>query len=159
MRRLATALLLSLALSAPVHAEPSGSHRAAAAAMLEEVGMQRVLTDAIDLAMRAQIEANPMLQPYEGVMREFLGRYMSWEALREPLIQMYAEAFTEKELKQITKFYRTPAGKKSAQITPELMARGSALGQQQVLAHQGELMEMIQRRAIELGQDAGAPAQ
>jgi len=55
-----------------------------------------------------------------------------------------AEQFTEEELKDITRFYQTPSGKKMARLTPELTAKGAMLGQQEVQAHLGELGEMIE---------------
>lgn len=157
MRRLASVLLLALALAAPASAAPSAAHLAAAEELLLATDMKKVLSDAIDISMQAQLAANPALVPFEGVMREFLAKYMSWESLRPDMLNLYAEAFTEKELKQITAFYQTPAGRKAASLTPELMAKGSMIGQQKVLDHQAELMDMVQKRAVELQQEQ-APA-
>jgi uncharacterized protein len=79
---------------------------------------------------------------------------VSWEALREQYVEMYANAFTEDELRQMTDFYRTDVGQKLARATPRLMAEGAALGERAIQAHRGELEEMITAR---LRQPPAAP--
>jgi hypothetical protein len=94
--------------------------------------------------MADQIAENPALAELKPVMKAFFDKHMSWAALKTEMAQLYAEQFTEEELQDITKFYQSPAGKKMARLTPDLVAKGAGLGQARIQAHLGELEQMIQ---------------
>jgi hypothetical protein len=78
------------------------------------------------------------------VMNTFMTKYLNWEILKDQLSAIYAQEFTEKELKDLTTFYLSPLGKKLNQKQPGLMLKGAAIGQQAVQAHQVELQQMLQ---------------
>lgn len=81
------------------------------------------------------------IKQFEVVMRKFLVKYMSWDALKEDFTKIYAGEFSEQELNQLTQFYNTPLGKKLSSKLPALQQKGMLLGQQRVQAHQAELQE------------------
>jgi uncharacterized protein len=147
---LALALLLAALPAAPAAAQPSPEHRQAARELLETMDVRTTVEATLDLAIRAQIDQRPEMAALEGTLREFLTRYLSWDALREGYIDLYAGAFTEAELREITAFYRSPVGQKVARSTPQLMAQGAALGERAVRDHMGELQEMVLRRLGEI---------
>jgi hypothetical protein len=91
-----------------------------------------------------QVKANPQIAPHADVLKGFLLKHMSWDSLKEDLITIYADAFTEEELGQVAAFYRTPAGKKVVEKTPELMTKGMELGVRRVQENQAELQQLIQ---------------
>ena len=134
---------LGLVASPMVHADEA-SHLQAAKKLLEAAGMEAVFTKTVDQSLTQQVAENPALAELKPVMKAFFDKYMSWNALRDDMAQLYAAQFTEEELKDITAFYLTPSGQKMARITPDLMASGSALGQSKVQAHLGELQDMIE---------------
>jgi uncharacterized protein len=55
----------------------------------------------------------------------------------------YVQAFTEDELKQLTKFYRSPLGQKAADKMPELVNAGSKLGITRLRENGAELEKII----------------
>jgi len=116
----------------------------AAQDLLVAAQMDQIFSKTIDEALDMQIKQAPQLADLRDVMKAFFVKYMSWDAMKDDLAKSYADAFTEQELKEITKFYRTPAGKKMALMTPDLMTREANLGQQKVQDHIGELQQMIQ---------------
>ena len=63
---------------------------------------------------------------------------------------MYTQAYTEAELKELTAFYLTKTGQKSLAVTPELMAKGSMIGQQRVQQNLPELRRMIEAEAARI---------
>lgn len=140
---LAVALAAATATAAPAQTAPSASHRAAALEMVEAANMEATLRESLDTMLKLQMEQNPELRPFENVMRTFFGRYMSWGALRDDYALLYAEAFTEAELRELAAFYRSPIGRKVARTTPQLMSRASALGEKAVEARLPELQQMI----------------
>lgn len=93
--------------------------------------------------VQLQVQQNPTLAPYEAVMREFLGKYMSWDSLKADLIKIYAEEFTASELAELNKFYQSPVGKKTVQKMPALMTKGAQIGTQRVQEHMAELQAAV----------------
>jgi hypothetical protein len=72
-------------------------------------------------------------------MTAFMNKYLPSEAFRARFVKMYAETFTEDELKQLIGFYNSPLGKKISSKTPELMQKGLLMDQQVLTKHSDEL--------------------
>jgi hypothetical protein len=105
--------------------------------------MDKVFDRTVDQMLDVQMKMRPDIAPYRDTMRAFFTKYMGWNSLKDDFARLYAESFTEDELKAITAFYITPAGKKAVQILPQLAARGAQIGQERVQAHMGELQTMM----------------
>jgi hypothetical protein len=96
----------------------------------------------------AQAQRYPDVPGLEQVMREFLARHVTWNAMKDEYAELYAGAFTEEELREMTAFYRTPAGQKLARATPQLSRLGGELAERIMRAHEsflpmGELLVTI----------------
>jgi len=102
----------------------SDDSRAEAEILLDSINMKAALEQSIEQMLQLQIQQNPALIPYEGVMLKFFSKHMSYESLKPQIIDIYAEVFTASELKDINNFYATPTGKKTVKEMPELMVRG-----------------------------------
>jgi hypothetical protein len=77
------------------------------------------------------------------IMNTFMGKYMNWDSIKDQMAALYAQEFTEKELKDLSVFYRSPLGTKLNQKQPVLFQKSSQLGQQMVQSHQVELQQMM----------------
>lgn len=117
----------------------------AASELLDATGlstqMDAMYSTMID-ANSAQIPADKKVK-FKELMTNFLKKYMSYESLKNDLSKIYAEEFTEQELKEITKFYLTPAGKKMNQKMAALMQKGVVLGQSRMQAHLAEFQNEL----------------
>ncbi|HTU16556.1 MAG TPA: DUF2059 domain-containing protein [Gemmataceae bacterium] len=142
-----TASLVVLTIIVPCTRADEKSHRQAAEELLQTMGVEKQMDSAITQSLAVQIKQNPALTPYKEVMRKFLSKHLSYAALKDDLIQIYVDEFTEPELQQITAFYKTPAGKKLADKGPALMGKGMKLGMERVAKNQEELKKMIQDEA------------
>ncbi len=60
-------------------------------------------------------------------MREFFEAYMGWDVLKEPMIKIVADSFTEEELIGINTFFKSRFGKVLAEKSPALSAAISEL--------------------------------
>jgi uncharacterized protein len=129
-----------------VSAQHTPEHMAAAMDLMQAMNVEQTLAASIETVLHSQIQNHPDFRQFEGTMRAFFTRYMSWESLRDRYAAIYADAFTEAELREMAAFYRTPVGQKLSRATPDLMARGGALGEEAVRAHLPELQEMIMRQ-------------
>ena len=112
--------------------------------LLDMVGTQEVMEQSMSQMLDIQLQQNPALAPYKGVMMEFLNENMSYESLKPELIRMYSEEFTSSELREINAFYSTDVGKKSIEKMPTLMMQGGQLGATRVQENIGDLQAMIQ---------------
>jgi len=123
------------------------SHRQAAEQLLGMMNMDKLLSDSLDQMLQMQIKQNPAIAPYEPQMRAFFNKYMSWASLKEDMVKIYMDEFSEEELKELLAFYQTPVGRKTIQKMPSLLAKGAELGQQRVQQHLPELQQAIQESA------------
>ena len=112
--------------------------------LLDMVGTQAVMEQSMSQMLDIQLQQNPALAPYKGVMMEFLNDNMSYESLKPELIKMYSEEFTSSELREINAFYLTDVGKKSIEKMPTLMMQGGQLGATRVQENINDLQAMIQ---------------
>jgi hypothetical protein len=87
-------------------------------------------------------------------MVDTISREFSWDKMKEDYITLYADTFTEEELKGIIAFYKSPAGRAFIQKQPELMKRSMELSQKLML----KLMPAIQGAAMQPNETAPAPA-
>lgn len=79
------------------------------------------------------------------IMNSFMAKYMNWDLIKDQMAALYAQEFTEKELKDLTVFYQSPLGIKLNQKQPVLFQKAAAIGQQNVTSHQVELQQMMQQ--------------
>jgi len=147
-------LLAALALFAVLPAASaqgiSPSHLRAAEELADAVDLRTVLSASADLVIQMELQRNPEIAPFEDVMRDFIGRTMGPEGLLPLMVELYAEAFTEAELREIAAFYRTPTGRRSIELMPALMARGAEIGRQLMAERRDELVALLEARAREL---------
>ena len=154
MKAVIAGLLLAFNVQQVVAQDMSVSARREVAAreLVEMMNLERQMMGGATAMMDALLLQSPQLGPYRDVLLDWAQSVMSWEAFGPKYVAMYAEAFTEQELRDLIAFYRTPTGQKALTLLPELASQGAQLGAIEARARQGELQQMIQRRAAELQQ-------
>ena len=115
------------------------AHKKAALELIEALNMKQQHEDGLEQMINVQMEANPGLRAYRHIMKEFLVKYMGWDALKDDIVRVFADAFTRKEMKKLTKFYTSKLGQKAAKKVPELSQTGAMIGMQRVQANMAEL--------------------
>lgn len=124
----------------------SPSRLAAAQQMLIALGIDKqfgtIVTNQVDVASN-QVPDDKKVA-FKKVMNTFMAKYFTWDLLKDKMAAIYANEFTEDELKQITVFYNSPVGQKVGQKLPSLTQRAMMVGQEAVVAHKDELQQMMQ---------------
>ena len=85
-------------------------------------------------------------------MMDEMIREMRWEKVKDDYITIYAETYTEEELRGLVAFYKSPVGRAFTKKQPELMRRSMELAQKRILQWMPKLHANIQamtREAIE----------
>jgi len=142
LRRAGAALLVACTLAAPAFAQapaakpPTPEHIALARAVLDFTGARKsfdnvvpkLLTDARAVILRTR----PTLQSDLDVSVVEVGKRFANadEDLVNKIAIVYAQKFTEEELKQIAAFYQSPVGKKMTAELPNVLGESYRLAQE-----------------------------
>lgn len=92
------------------------AHRKAASEMMQASGVPAMLKRSFDAQLEGQIKALPELEKIRNELTVFYRNAFSFKELEPELAAIYMKHYTLEEMKQITAFYRTPAGRKKAQV-------------------------------------------
>jgi hypothetical protein len=147
---LATLLIIGTSYMASAEAEIPESTRRAAIELIDLMDIEMQMMSGATAMADAMIQGNPMLAPYRDVLLTWAGNIMTWEAVRPKFVAIFVDVYSEKELHDIAEFYRTPTGKKSLSVMPELVRRQALVGSELAQEHLPELRRMIEARAAEL---------
>jgi len=122
------------------------SHRQAVVKLLELTHMQQKIEISVNNVLTLQLRQSPELREHEDLLTKFLEKNIGWTGMKDNLITMYMEAFTEQELNEINAFYSTPGGQKLIQRLPELIQQRDRLAMQRMQENVGELQQAIADR-------------
>ena len=112
--------------------------------LLNTMNMKKTYQGMLNRITDMQIQQNPQLANIKPTIHKFFEKYMGWDALVEDMAKVYAKNFTEMELNDITKFYKTKVGQKTIKLMPLLASAGAKIGQSKLASHLGELKVMIE---------------
>ena len=145
MRMVLYAGLITLALVLPhaVSLADTASHRQVAEGLLTVIKAEQDIQESADRLLENLLKQHTQLAPHHAAVKTFVTKYMHWTSLKEDLITLYVQAFTEDELKQLTTFYQSPLGQKAADEMPQLVNAGTQLGITRLRANSAELQRMI----------------
>ncbi len=124
----------------------AASHRAAVEKLFELTHMQQKIDVSVNNVMALQLRQNPALREHEDLLKTFLENNIGWAGMKEDLVTMYMQAFTEAELDEINTFYATPTGKKLVEQLPALIQQRDRLAMQRMQENLGELQQAIAER-------------
>jgi hypothetical protein len=116
---------------------------AAAQKLFETMKMESLYNRMVDQATQGLVQRQPALASVEKDIRNFYGKYIGWNAIKDDMAKLYAKYFTPKELEDLAAFYQTPTGQKALRLMPQIMAEGRRIGMQKVMAHRDELKAII----------------
>ncbi|HEX8362990.1 MAG TPA: DUF2059 domain-containing protein [Longimicrobium sp.] len=151
MRKRLLVLGFALALAAPAAAQQTPartfapSHMAAAREFLDAVQIQKLTAAGTEATISEQIRANPEMARYREAMLGWARDLFSSEEAVTAFAELYAEAFTEADLRALTAFYQTPLGQRLAANQTVLAGRGAELGRRLAESKQADLVARIQR--------------
>ena len=167
MRRvLITVLAIVIAVALPLEAaeaNPTKKQRELIVELLKLTGGEKTTT-AVMNAMLAQTEKKFTAQaeaegnsPKEleelkelfALFKEEFGRVDISAVMAESSIQIYAKHYTERELADLVAFYRTPTGRKSVELIPEIVRESAESGAQNVVPLVDEALSRAMERQDE----------
>ena len=161
-RRVLIAALLSVALGYAVAAQqrPSEEAMSAARAFVEASGaaaqfdqVMPLMTDQMSKAFRSL--APNRASEIDETMAEVVKRFISRKSeLIDEIAAIYADKLSVDDLREITKFYQSGAGRRMVETLPEVTRRAAAVGQtwgQRIGAEiASEMRRELKKRGIDL---------
>lgn len=148
IRLIASALCLFLTFVIFVNADEN-SHKKAANELLVTMGIEKMLEQSNEKTVSFQVAKNRKIAGYEDLVKAFYDKYSNWEVIKDEVIKMYTQSFTEQELNELTAFYKSPTGQKALSTMPTLMVKTIHIGQQNIKEHLPELQKEIEKRTEE----------
>ncbi|MEA2562725.1 MAG: uncharacterized protein QOH06_4229 [Acidobacteriota bacterium] len=133
--------LLVLVGAAPQPA-PVSPHEQAAREVVQLVGGDNLAMGGAEAAM-AMILQDPDMSPHRELVRGWFQKVFSKAEIESDMVKLYMERFSEKELREIAAFAKTPAGRKAIAAMPELIREASEIGMKRAQEHGYQLDEMI----------------
>jgi hypothetical protein len=154
--RCAVLLLVAGALAAQKPA-PVSSHERAARELYQLSGGAKLAEEGTEALMGA-IDQDPERAPYEDVYRAWYRKAFAADDLESEMAKLYMKAFTERELREITAFYKTPVGQKALATLPKLLQQAAVIGLTRAQEHSAELEAMLAKAKQEREQPQGLSA-
>lgn len=145
MKKLILAVCMLLGVSGWCPADEA-SHRKAVDELFEALDMRGTALNMAQLLTDEFCSVSPEAESYRDEIAAYIWKHLSWDMIRDDVAAMYMEAFSESELRETTKFYRSPAGQKALKQMPGLAHRVAVLSQERFGAHAEELERLLKNK-------------
>lgn len=150
MRTMIFGMFIVAAGSYSVAAEPD-SHREAAREMYQIMSSREAFLSSFTEVFKIQLDQlakqgieDGKIKQIEKASATFAETIADDPEFEKRMVSIYVEAFSEPELQELVRFYRTPIGKKALRKMPELMQKGAKVGQDLAEKHRPEFQKAVQ---------------
>lgn len=147
MQRVFLMVTTGLVLAGSANGQAIPAHDSARVATIERLfaitGSEQLADSVQEVFLTEMLKATPTLARQEPILREFIAKHGSAAAMREDLIGLYRESFSEAELLALLRFYETDVGRGISRKLPTIMNRSTQLSIARIQAHLPELMAML----------------
>ncbi len=99
--------------------------------------------------MGAPEELRPIFKKYTDKLFEVIKAELSFENIKDDMISTYVKTYTESEIRAISEFYKSPAGKAFLEKMPSLMQESMAMTQKKM----SQIMPKIQAISKEMADE------
>lgn len=128
--------------SSKTYAQYSDQQKAAFGFM-EAAGVEENMDTMSNQLLDMQIRQDPTLAPYKHVLQEWDRRYLSYDAIKTQLAEVYLGYFSPQELDELAAFFSTGVGQKFVNTSPDIMAETTEIGASTAELHMYKLQEMM----------------
>lgn len=137
-------MLLVLAGAAPPKKPEVSAHEKAARDFYHAVGGADLAASGAE-AMMGMMLQDPNMAEYTEVFHAWYRKVFAAADLEAEMVKLYMDSFSEKDLRELTAFYKSPLGQKALARLPEMMKQGAEIGMSRAQEHYDELEEMLSK--------------
>jgi hypothetical protein len=151
-------MILALVLAAvPTAAqpEPTPGEVAAVRELLEVSRTRDNFIRGMELGME-QGGMGELTPEIRAVLRQFMDEHFRYEEMEPDFIRMYADTFTEEEIRGLVAFYRTPLGQRMVETLPEITATSQRIVMERLQDAMPQLMQAMME-AMQAQEQKGRP--
>ncbi|EGU39628.1 hypothetical protein VII00023_12753 [Vibrio ichthyoenteri ATCC 700023] len=105
-------------------------------------GFEAMLPIVNQLAQRMELNSSETEQ-LKDIYRDWFNNDLDQELIKQQVVDLYAETFTEQDIQNMIQFYQTPTGQKTIEKAPELAKMGAQFGMVEAQKKQQQLMEKL----------------
>jgi uncharacterized protein len=95
-------------------------------------------------------EEQPIFDKYIAKVNAAVKEQISWEKMKDPMIELYKKHYTQKEIKDILSFYKTDTGKSLVKKMPLVMQDSIQLSQSMFKMTLPKIQEFAEELQVEL---------
>jgi hypothetical protein len=143
-------VLLSLAFIACASADEA-SHQKAALDLVSLTDPESVMKNSFLRTMestyaRMKEKGSPdaMIAEFKQAMENWYNAEIKYDEIKPKIAALYAKAFTEAEIKDLTTFFKSPLGQKLQSQQPVILGESTQIGKAYAESKQGNLRETLQ---------------
>jgi len=92
----------------------------------------------------------PILQKYNAKLLTIMKDEMAWEKMKDDYVNIYMKVYSEDEINEINKFYKSPVGQKMVKKMPELTKESMALTRKSLQRILPKIKQMTDEMAEEI---------
>jgi hypothetical protein len=161
LKSLTLLVLITVALSFGVAAKED-PHRAAVEELLVLIKQDQLIEQmypqmkqlAMQQLRQADIpaEQSPLIEKYLDQLFVAMQEEMSWDKMKDELVQLYMSVYTEQEIRDLITFYRSSTGQKMIEKIPLLMEQSIVITQKHTQAMMPKIQKIIQEMITEIGE-------
>ena len=133
----------ALVLFAPAVVADENSYRKAAEELFDGLQYNKSLEAMIDSCVELAVKQSPEYAQHRAALRRAYAKVYDLKEVRREVVSLVMKEFTEKELRELTDFYRTPLGKKMIAKMPELTKRSYEASMKMMEAKQDEFRRVL----------------
>ena len=146
-----------------LHADDASQRTAAAEEMLNAMHTEQILSKQKENMSRMMSAALPKdmsdAERQKAIQKQsdIYDSLLKWDTLKPDFIQVYSEVFTEKEMKDLIAFYKSPIGQKFIEKMPELQKKTMEIMQKRMMTVIPQLQKSL-KESVEQARAASAGA-
>ncbi len=155
-------LLMALSMFCSFANADNKSHRAATEELLFLTNVDKMLEpiwkqiekmmEQQFVQMNAPEKLRPVLNKYSSKLVKVMEEELGWAKMKNDYIDIYVKTYTEGEIKAISEFYKSPAGKKFIEKMPQLMQESMAISQKNMPIFTEKMQKLFEEMVNEIKQ-------
>lgn len=119
------------------------SHAKAIRDLFKLMQLEKMTEASIDANASALAQQTDQPAAAKPKIDKFLRDAVGFKAIEGDMVKLYQKHFTEKEVQDLLKFYRTPTGSKLIRNQMTLLRDGAMIGQNKMASRQADLQKLL----------------
>ena len=145
IRNILSVFLILGAVTFPVQAQTVAEEQAVYE-MFDAQGMRDQMNKIIVMMLQNQLKEEPQLKAFQYELLQFYAKHASYDVLKKELARIYLKHFTMTEIREITKFYKSPVGRKIREKSADVLLEANELSRKRLKKAVPEFLDDLRKK-------------